>query len=190
MRRRDLLAGLAGAGVLAGGVAVGGPHAVGSPSNGPGGEGSNGEDRNGEDARTTVPTARVETFDAPGSEAGHREVPERGSPTVLEFFATTCTDCAAYMETLRTVEREVDATFVSITVEVVGATVERETVADWWREHDGAWTVGVDDDLTLSTTLDAASVPFTAVLDDSNAVVYAGAGAMGEHDLRDAIDRA
>mgnify|MGYP005852091601 CR=1 FL=1 len=190
MRRRDLLAGLAGAGVLGGGVAVGGPHAVGSLSNGSVENGSDEEDRNGEDTRVTVPTTRIETFDAPGSEAGHREVPERGSPTVLEFFATTCAVCADYMETLRAVERDVDATFVSITVEVVGVTVERETVADWWREHDGAWTVGVDNDLTLSTALDAASVPFTAVLDGSNAVVHAGAGAMTEHDLRDAIDRA
>lgn len=190
MRRRDLLAGLAGAGVIAGGVAVGGPHGVGSSSNGSVEDERVGDERDGTNDRTTVPTTRIETFDAPGSEAGHEEVPERGSPTVLEFFATTCEVCAGYMETLRAVESDVDATFVSITVEVVDVTVERETVADWWREHGGRWTVGVDDDLILSTALDAASVPFTAVLDGSNAVVYAGAGAVAEHDLRDAIDRA
>ncbi len=183
MQRRELLAGLAGAGVLAGGVAVTRTDAVGRLSAGD-------RESTGSSTASTVPQARIETFDAPGSDAGYRTVPERGAVTVLEFFATTCDVCAAYMETLRAVERDVEATFVSVTVEVVGTTVDRETVADWWRDHDGNWTVGVDDDLTLSTALDAASVPFTAVLDESNAVVYAGGGAMTETALRDAIARA
>ena len=183
MQRRELLAGLRGAGVLAGGVVIARTDASDRLSAG------NGEPKAGGTA-STVPRTRIETFDAPGSEAGYREVPERGGVTVLEFFATTCDVCAAYMETLRAVERDVDATFVSITVEVVGTTVDRETVADWWRDHEGDWTVGVDDDLTLSTALNAASVPFTAVLDESNAVVYADNGAMTEDTLRDTIARA
>ena len=184
MHRRDLLAGLAGSGVLAGGIAVAGSDRAGRlPGTSVGG---NDGDRSG----ATGPVARIETFDAPGSEAGHREVPERGSVTVLEFFATTCGVCADYMETLGAVEREVDASFVSITVEVVGTTVSRETVADWWHDNGGRWTVGVDDELVLSSALDVAGVPFTAVLDASNRVVHAESGAAAEDDLRDAITRA
>ncbi len=183
MQRRELLAGLAGTGVLAGGVAVTRTDAIGRLS-------ASDRESAGSGAASTVPQAKIETFDAPGSNAGHQTVPERGAVTVLEFFATTCNVCAAYMETLRAVERDVDATFVSVTIEVVGTTVDRETVADWWRDHDGNWTVGVDDDLTLSTALEAASVPFTAVLDESNTVVYADTGVMTETTLRDAIARA
>ncbi|GAB6878383.1 TlpA disulfide reductase family protein [Halorubrum gandharaense] len=181
MERRDLLAGLAGVGTLAGGIAVTRSDAGGLLS---------GTATDGDGSSPTAPVTRIETFDAPGSEAGHRDVPERGSVTVLEFFATTCNVCADYMETLRSVRPNVDASFVSITVEMVGTTVDRETVVDWWRAHGGNWTVGVDDELVLSTVLNVESVPFTAVIDASNEVVYAESGAMSERELRDMVDRA
>ncbi len=132
----------------------------------------------------------IETLDVPGSEAGRREVPEPGSVTVVELFATWCSSCAAYMETLREVEREVDATMISLTNEPIDVSVDRGEVVDWWREHDGAWTVGIDEDLTLTTELDATSVPYTAVVDPNGRVAYASDGTMDAAELIAEIDAA
>ncbi|SNR26251.1 TlpA family protein disulfide reductase [Halorubrum vacuolatum] len=169
MNRRTLLSTAAGAV----GIALGG--------------GAYAYHRRRDDGSTLAPV-EVETLDAPGSEAGRREVPEPGSVTVVELFATWCSSCAAYMETLRAVEREVDATMVSVTNEPVGVSVDRETVVDWWDEHDGAWTVGLDEDLMLTTELDATSVPYTAVIDPNGRVAYASDGTMDAAELIAEID--
>lgn len=166
MRRRDLLATLAGLGVIGSGVAV---------------------RRRDADAVSPV---RIETLDAPGSDAGHRRVPEPGEVTVLEFFATWCSTCATYMETLGAVHSAVDAEFVSVTNEPVGVSVERSDVVDWWRDHDGAWPVGLDSELELTTTLDASSVPHTVVFDAANEVVYADSGVQSRSQLIDVVETA
>lgn len=165
MRRRNLLATLGGLGVVGSGVAV--------------------FRRRDDDAVSPV---RIETLDAPGSDAGERRVPEPGAVTVLEFFATWCSTCATYMETLGTVHDAVDAEFVSVTNEPVGVSVERSDVVDWWRTHDGAWTVGLDSELELTTSLDASAVPYTVVFDAANEVVYADAGVRSESELIDVIE--
>lgn len=130
------------------------------------------------DPDESVAPVSVETLDAPGSEAGRIDVPRPGETTVLELFATWCSTCASYMTTLRTVNEAVDAAFVSLTNEPVGVSVDRADVVDWWREHDGAWPVGLDDELALTTSLDAGSVPYTVVFDDAGRIAYADAGSM------------
>ncbi len=141
----------------------------------------------GEEVRSPV---TIETLDAPGSEAGDRVVPVPETVTVLEFFATWCTTCAGYMETLRRVDREVDAAMISVTNEPVGISVDREEVVDWWRKHDGAWTVGLDDEMTLTTELDATSVPYTVVFDREGRVTYANAGTTSAEQLVGAVKAA
>jgi thiol-disulfide isomerase/thioredoxin len=125
-----------------------------------------------------VQPVEVETLDAPGSEAGTVEVPRRGEVTVVEFFATWCTVCEGMMDDLNEVHDEVgdDARLVSVSNEPVGHTVSRKDVADWWRENDGSWTVGVDPELVLTDELQATGVPTTVVLDENNEVVLSKTG--------------
>jgi len=130
----------------------------------------------------------IETLDAPGGEAGDRAVPVPETVTVLELFATWCTTCADYMETLRRVDREVDAAMISVTNEPVGVSVDREEVVDWWREHDGAWTVGLDEEMTLTTELDATSVPYTVVFDREGRITYANAGTTSAERLVEVVE--
>ncbi len=157
MRRRHLLAGVAGATALgAGGLSVG-PWLSGGDA--------------------TDPVA-VETLAAPGSEAGTATVPPADRPLVLEFFATTCSVCADQMSTLSTARRRLDASigFLSVTSEPVGLSVTRDDVREWWRAHDGRWSVGLDDGTALAERYDATRVPTTLVLDADGEVAWRHTG--------------
>ncbi|MFP8958953.1 TlpA family protein disulfide reductase [Natrialbaceae archaeon A-CW3] len=175
MRRRDLLAGVAALGA----TSVGAAYATGyvDPF----------------ESVTTVEPIALETIDAPGSQAGEVPVPERGSVTVLEFFATWCGVCADQMEPMGTVYDDVgnhpDVQFLSVTNEPIGRTVTRLDVADWWADHDGRWPVALDSDLELTEALDASGVPYTYVLDASNAVRYAARGFKPADELLEPIER-
>lgn len=158
MRRRDLLA------TLAGTITVG---TAGCST-------LVGEDGEGTDTERVT----VETLDAPGSTAGTATVPASDQVTFVEFFATTCSVCAGQMETLRQVHEQVgdDVQFLSVTSQPVGLSVSKEDVTSWWREHDGTWTVAVDDGTALARAYDATSVPTAVVVDSGGAVAWSHTG--------------
>lgn len=169
MKRRDLLAGLGSLAVLGGGGAL----AMGAfDQENPG-----------------VDTVELETLAAPGSEAGTMAVPEQGSVTFVELFATWCTVCQSMMPRLAEVHDAVgdDVQFLSVTNEPLGNTVTKDDVAEWWATHDGDWTVAADTDLDLTQRLDATGVPFAAIFDEQNRVVWTHRGRASAPDLEDAI---
>lgn len=175
MQRRDLLAGAA----ALGGTALGGAYVTGfiDPLG----------------STDSIERVELETIDAPGSQAGEIVVPQQGTVTVLEFFATWCGVCSRQMEPMGAVYDDLghhdDLQFLSVTNEPVGQTVTREDVADWWADHDGRWTVALDTDLTLTERLDASGVPYTYVIDRSNTVAYAERGFKAADELAGPIER-
>ncbi|MFU8868170.1 TlpA family protein disulfide reductase [Natronococcus sp.] len=174
MRRRELLVGGAAAGVAGTGaaVALGGWNPL-------------------EDGES-IPEFELAGIDAPGSEPGPITAPERGSVTFLEVFATWCGVCEEVMGPMGTVYDDVgvDVQFVSVTNEPLGRTTTAEDVADWWADHDGRWPVAHDDDLELTGALDATGVPYSVVLDESNAVTWSDSGYKSAEELREPIDAA
>jgi len=167
MRRRELIAGLLGLGTVGGGAYLATNSETGS-----------------------VEPFELETIDAPGSEAGTTAIPERGTVSVVKFFATWCTTCASMMPEVRAAHDEVgdEAEFVSVTYEPLGHSVTRGDVAEWWREHDGAWTVAHDADFELTDALGVAGVPTTAVLDEQNRVVLNEGGYKTEEEFVEAVE--
>lgn len=154
MRRRDALVGLAGLATVGGAAFT---------------LGSAGD--------TGVDPVTVETVEAPGSTAGSATVPAPGRVSVVEFFATWCSVCAASMPALRQInERVGDVQFVSVTNEPLGHAITRQDVTDWWVEHGGEWPVGIDTELALTERLDAGAMPSLYVLDASNHVTYSHVG--------------
>lgn len=174
MRRRELLAGLGALGVFGGGAAV----AFSDLSL------SGDED--------TVDPVELSRFDAPGSSPGTETVPEPGRVTFVTMFATWCGTCRAKMEPLNEAYAAVpdDVQFVSVTNEPIGQTTQPQDVVDWWHEYDGNWPVAHDADLELTQQLDAAGVPYSAVVDEDNRLVWADRGYKDSRTMLDAIDEA
>ncbi|ELZ87644.1 thioredoxin [Haloferax elongans ATCC BAA-1513] len=170
MRRRDLLAGLAGAATLgAGAYAVGGTTGLGSGPRG-------------------VEPVALTAIEAPRSHGETLTVPERGRVTLVEFFATWCDVCAASMAPLGEAYDRVgdDVQFVSVTNEPLGHAVTRAEIREWWVEHDGTWPVAPDEDLALTEALGASAVPMVVVLDADNVVTWS---AKGKHSAETLVSR-
>ena len=146
----------------------------------------------------TVEPVELQTIDAPGSEAGTTTVPERGTVSVVKFFATWCSTCSAMMPEARAAHEEIgdEANFVSVTYEPLGHSVTRSDVADWWRDHEGApgdahvLDRPHDAEFVLTDALGVAGVPTTAVLDEQNRVVLNDGGYKTEEDFVEAVEKA
>ncbi len=130
------------------------------------------------------------TIDAPGSSVGEITTPVDGTPTLVEFFATTCRACSRYMSALTAAHETVgaDVTFVSVTHEPVGVSVDVEDVRRWWIDHDGSWTVALDPELALTDTLDVAALPTTVLFDSEGTVQWHDRGTKSASKLVERID--
>ena len=136
-----------------------------------------GESLTGGDETSEHGPVTVETLDATGSDAGTATVPAPDRVTFVEFFATTCDICASQMSVVGDAyERVDDVQFLSVTSEPVGLSVSKSEVASWWADHDGTWTVGVDDGTTLARRYDATSVPTAVVIARDGTVTWSHSG--------------
>lgn len=164
--RRRLLAGLAGATVLGGGAVVAA--------------------RSGNDG-DALPM-RVDTLDASGSAAGEARVPAPDGPLLLDLFATWCPPCAESMPALAAAEaRFSDVRFLSVTNERFGGGLDAAALRDWWREHDGAWTLGHDPESRLMAALGAGALPHLVLFDADGAVAWEHGGPIEDGRLDDAL---
>ena len=156
MNRRRLLAGLAGLGVVGGGWAASSGWSAGGSS---------------ADQEATRAEFTVETIDAPGSSAGSLTVPA-DQPTFVDFVSVGCEVCSASMPALTTFQAAYSDSlrFVSLSTDPVGFSVEKSSLQEWWADHDGAWALGVDDQLSVANRLDVTSVPTAVVIDAEGAV--------------------
>jgi len=155
MNRRRLLAGLAGVGVVGGGWAAASGWAA--------------DDGAGDDTPTAEFT--VDTIDAPGSTPGSLTVPG-DRPTLVDFVSVGCEVCSASMPALTEVHAEYGDSlrFVSLSTDPVGFSVDESSLRDWWADHDGAWPLGVDDQLSVANQLDVNSVPTAVVVDSAGRI--------------------
>ena len=176
MRRRDLLAGAASLAVVGGGAA----YALGDfPGYDPG-------------EKDGFEPLELPGIEAPGSQAGTITIPREGNRTFVELFATSCSVCQRMMPELRAASEAVaeDVQYVSVTNEPLGHSIEPEAVAEWWTDHDGQWQLAHDEGLELTRALNANMVPYTAVFDGHNRLVWSDGGYKTEAELLEAIDPA
>lgn len=175
MKRRELIAGLGSLAV----VGTGGAYATGRLD---GLLGTSGQ---------RLDPVEVSTLDAPGSSEGTMTVPEEERVTYLSLFATWCTVCERKMDPLAQAAAAVDADvqFVSVTVEPVGRVTTTEDVAEWWQRHEGNWPVGYGA-LDLTKQFGGVNVPFSAVIDADNRLVWSNTGYESADTIRSHIREA
>ena len=173
VNRRDVLAGVASVGVVGGGAVVA-------------------RRRRGTGANEPLSPTTLETIAAPGSDAGTVTLPPPGSPAVVDFFATWCSDCASHLSTLVGLAERLpaDVQLVSVTTEQVGTAVTRDSVARWFAGErrpgqfaidpsdpvGGHWPVALDPELVLAARVGATRVPYTAVFDAMGRLGWAAGG--------------
>lgn len=183
MRRRDVLAGLGSAGVVVGGGAIA---VLGLPST------DSLLDEDSDDVESDP--LEIETIDAPGSEAGTIQVPDPDRATFLDLFGTWCTPCIEQMPALAEANERIgdEVLFCSVTNESVGpngAITEAELV-EWWDEHDGNWTVGVDPSAEITARYLEGGFPTAVAIDASGRVQWAESGIKTADELVAAIEDA
>ncbi|SFB94303.1 Redoxin [Halobiforma haloterrestris] len=179
MQRRDILAGLGSVGIIGGaGVAA----VYGLPTGddfGDGADGSTGDDgSDGGDGGDSYDSVEIETVDAPGSEAGTVLVPATDRPTFVDFFGTWCPPCKEQMPALAEAHERIgdEVLFISITSESVGedGMVTEAELVEWWDEHGGQWTVGLDPAAQLSYRV--TSYPTAMTIDTSGRIRWSDSG--------------
>ncbi|OIB58704.1 peroxiredoxin family protein [Natrialba sp. SSL1] len=75
-----------------------------------------------------------------------------------------------------TVGRGEDLTVISVVSGVSGATPTEEELGEWWAEHNGNWTVGIDEEGALFDYYDVRSAPATRIVDSEGAVQWENNG--------------
>ncbi|ELY88729.1 alkyl hydroperoxide reductase/ thiol specific antioxidant/ Mal allergen [Natrialba hulunbeirensis JCM 10989] len=75
-----------------------------------------------------------------------------------------------------TVGRDEDLTVISVVSGVSGATPTEAELGEWWAEHDGDWTVGIDEDGSLFDYYDVRSAPATRIVDSEGTVQWENNG--------------
>lgn len=176
MRRRELLAGVGSVGVLgaAGAVALRGVPSVGDEP-----------DSGGEATREPI---RLETIDAPGSEAGEVALPADSQPTFIDFFATWCAPCEAQMPALAEAHERIgdEVLFVSVTTEGL----PEAEIVEWWAEHDGNWLLARDPTTELAARYNPPGYPHAVATDAAGTVQWSSSGRKTADELVDGIERA
>ncbi len=160
MNRRRLLAGLTGVGVVGVGWGVS-SDALSTDALSTG---------QASDANTV--DERVETVDAPGSTSGEQPIPADG-PLLIDFMSVTCSVCSDSMPALvETYEQYGESvSFLSVSTDAVGFSVDESTLADWWADHDGQWSLGVDPQLSVTQAMAVSAVPTTVLVDERGRLV-------------------
>ena len=172
MRRRDVLAGLAGAGAIGGAGVL---HVVGLPIGNKVGE---------EPAHGQV---TVQGVDATGSEERNVLIPAENTVTFVDLFATTCTVCQAQMPALGEAAAAFpDVKFVSVTAERDSFVSDAE-LAEWWDDYDGSWQVARDDTFDLVRHYSRAT-PTGVLFDATGRLRFSETGRKSADELIAAIE--
>ncbi|SIS05659.1 TlpA family protein disulfide reductase [Natronorubrum thiooxidans] len=114
------------------------------------------------------PPFDIRTVDAPGSEAGTVQIPREGRVMLINFTRMFCPTSQGFLadisEAVVSLRRR-DVDVVSVIDRSVGPQPSPEELADWWRKHDGNWTIGMDERGLLNDHYEVSGFPVAIAID-------------------------
>lgn len=166
MRRRAFLLATAGTGLTALGGCLDGET---------GGDTDDGDDDRSDDS----PPFEIRTVDAPGSEAGTVRIPGESRAMLVNLSRTQCPTSEGLLPTVEEARddleaADVDATVITVIDALSGPTSTPEELAEWWVEHDGNWTVGLDETGRLDDYYEVDGYPVVVAIDGDGEVHWRG----------------
>ena len=184
--RRPVLSGVLGSLLLAGCLS---------------GRGSDSDDGNGDadsddDDAATVdaePPFELRTLEAPGSDGDPIEFPSPGTVTVCHFTRTNCPTNAGHLSIVADAHGRIEddrVRFCSILEPRRDPLSDDAGFAEWWAEHDGKWTLAVDEEKEAVSYFDATSPPETFVIDERGDRTLEAAGDESAGDIVRAVEDA
>lgn len=148
------------------------------------------------------PPFEVSTVDAPGSEAGTVTVPsgDDGRVQFVNFTRTGCPTSAGLIGTIGAARRQLaddhdvgsggDIRFLSVIDATWGDDPTDAELTEWWAEHDGEWTLGVDEPGTLTDYYEVAGFPTIVVIDGDGDVHWRETDNVPEQSIVSNVGRA
>ena len=186
--RRPVLSGVLGSLLLAGCLS---------------GDGSDSDDGDGDadgdddDAATATvdaePPFELRTVEAPGSDGEPFEFPSPGTVTVCHFTRTNCPTNAGHLSIVADAHGRIEddrVRFCSILEPRRDPLSDDDGFAEWWIEHDGEWTLAVDEEKEAVSYFDATSPPKTFVIDERGDRTLEAAGDESAGDIVRAVEDA
>ena len=145
------------------------------------GEDDESADESETDAVDDSPPFELQTLDAPGSEAETVTIPRDGQVMLINF---TRTDCPTSLGLLPAIDEaraeleaaEADVDVISLFDDSSGPMNSPAELADWWDEHDGNWTIGIDERGVLNDYYDVRTLPTLIAIDGDDEVHWRNEG--------------
>jgi cytochrome c biogenesis protein CcmG, thiol:disulfide interchange protein DsbE len=111
----------------------------------------------------------------------------RGTPVVVNFFASWCTPCVEEMPGFEEVHQELGDRVAFVGIDVRDTVSAGEDLVD---RTGVTYTIGRDPSGDIFQSLDAVGMPSTFLISADGVIVDSKTGAMDADELRDRIDDA
>jgi cytochrome c biogenesis protein CcmG/thiol:disulfide interchange protein DsbE len=105
----------------------------------------------------------------------------RGTPVVVNFFASTCTSCVTEMPAFEQVNQESGGKVRFVGIDVGESA---ETTRSFIESVQVGWDIGLDPDGAIISGLGSVQIPTTVILDDQGTIVVVHSGPFDAGALR------
>lgn len=152
------------------------------------------------DSDEESPPFEILTVDAPGSEAGTVTIPREEQVTFLNFTRLFCPtsegligtidDVRGYLESRYDTGPNGDVRVVSAIDGSSGPDPSPAELGDWWAEHGGRWTIGIDEDGTLNDYYEVPGFPTVMAIDGEGTVHWRDTGGTTSENMIEGVEAA
>ena len=139
------------------------------------------------------PPFEIVTVDAPGSEAGTVSIPQEGQVMLVNFARTLCPTSEGLLGRIAEANADLEDGDVEVITVTDGSSGPQPTpseLADWWVEHGGNWTVGIDERGLLNDYYNVRGCPVLVAIDGDGEEHWRNEGGTGAYNMVSGVETA